>query len=417
MQFDRTGGKLAHFSCNMTVASPSPGHHGGEGSRRPTGRWQTFPRAHWPSRRSALPRRVHVSSLATTAAKGLAALPDGGAPFHGHHGGEGSRRPTGRWHAYPPGITAAKGLAALPDGGAPIPWASRRRRVSPPYRTVARLSPGHHGGEGSRRPTGRWQTFPRAHWPSRRSALPRRVHVSSLATTAAKGLAALPAGGAPFHGHHGGEGSRRPTGRWHAYPPGITAAKGLAALPDGGAPIPWASRRRRVSPPYRTRGAPSHGHIGRADARPSLGEGMFLHVHHGGEGPDGGMFLPGHHGGEGARRPTGRWYAFPQAHWPSILLRQGYGGQGRSALSRRVHVSSLATTAAQGLVALPNCGAPIHGLIGRASSFPVIPGKSIHVTMTGQNSPRWDSYCRPRPPPRHCASLPIPDIRIRNLDR
>ena len=171
MQFDRTGGKLAHFSCNMTVASPSPGHHGGEGSRRPTGRWRayplgitaakglaalpdawrTFPRAHWPSRRSALPRRGHVSPRASR------------------------RRRAGRWHV--------------------SPRASRRRRGSSPYRTVVRLptgslaehppSPrlrrtrtlgplsasacfftGNNGGAGARCPTKLWCAYPRAHWPS-----------------------------------------------------------------------------------------------------------------------------------------------------------------------------------------------------------------------------------------------------------
>ena len=109
------------------------------------------------------------------------------------------------------------------------------------------------------------------------------------------------------------------------HPTGSAAAKGLATLPDGG--------------------APSHGHLGRAssfakatedkDARPSRGEGRF---HHGYDGelsrrPAGrGEPSHGHGGGEGSRRPTGRCYAFTLAHWPSLLLRQGYGGQGRSAL-------------------------------------------------------------------------------------
>ena len=184
--------------------------------------------------------------------------------------------------------------------------AQQRRRVSPPYQPRAHIHPG---------------------------------------TTAAKGLAALPDGGIPFYGHDGGERvlppyqtvARVPTGTLaeqtlgpppasYTFPLGTAAAKGLAALPDGGAPF--------------------HGRVGRAssfakatedkDARPSHG---IVH------------FLPRHNSGEGSRRPTGRWRDFLRAPWPSILLRQGYGGQGRSALPH-------GTTVANGLAALPAGGKP-----------------------------------------------------------
>jgi hypothetical protein len=61
------------------------------------------------------------------------------------------------------------------------------------------------------------------------------------------------------------------------------------------------------------------------------------------------VFPSGHDGGEGACRPTS-WSAFLRAPWPSILLRQGYGGQGRSALPSDFPPG---TTAAKGLAALP----------------------------------------------------------------
>jgi len=83
--------KLSALSCAF--------HHrddGGEGSRRPTRWWCAFPRAPWPSRRSALPPQRQVSPWAQAAAKGLAALPDS-------------------VETPPRGMTAAKGLSALPD--------------------------------------------------------------------------------------------------------------------------------------------------------------------------------------------------------------------------------------------------------------------------------------------------------------
>jgi hypothetical protein len=45
-----------------------------------------------------------------------------------------------------------------------------------------------------------------------------------------------------------------------------------------------------------------------------------------------GVFHPGHGGADGAAPSHGGGAQFLRAHWPSILLRQGYGGQGRSAL-------------------------------------------------------------------------------------
>ena len=53
------------------------------------------------------------------------------------------------------------------------------------------------------------------------------------------------------------------------------------------------------------------------------------------------------------------WCAIPRAHWPSILIRPGYGGQGRSALPRLFHVHFGRTSSfcqdygGQGLSALP----------------------------------------------------------------
>ena len=91
----------------------------------------------------------------------------------------------------------------MPEYGAPQ-W----RRVSPPYRTVARFSTGtlaeqtlglpRHGmfSQGHKRrrrvspPTGRWHDFLRAPWPSRRSALGMACFPKG--TTVAKGLATLP---------------------------------------------------------------------------------------------------------------------------------------------------------------------------------------------------------------------------------
>jgi len=152
--------------------------------------------------------------LGTASAKGLAALPDIGAPSPMARRRRRGSPPYLAWRAFPRGTAAAKGLAALPAVarvptgtlakhppsprlrrtrtlGPPPAWltflrARRRRRVSPPYQTLAHLPPWHGGGEGSRRPTRRWRDFLRAPWPSIRSALPH-------GTTAAKGLAALPA--------------------------------------------------------------------------------------------------------------------------------------------------------------------------------------------------------------------------------
>jgi len=126
-------------------------------------------------------------SRGTTAAKWLAALPTGGMISHGHNGGEGSRRPTKPWLTFPHGTTATKGLAALPHGA-----------------------------------------------------------VSHRATTAVKGLAALPAGGTPFSGLppfpfifpipaiHISIIPKIPViSAKKRFPRDTTAAKGLATLPVG----------------------------------------------------------------------------------------------------------------------------------------------------------------------------------------
>jgi len=159
-------------------------------------------------------------------------------------------------------------------------------------------------------------------------------------------------------------------------------------------------------PEYKSVGAPFYGHLGRAssfakatedkDARPSLSLKSLLSL------PTACHALP----------VIPKISTIPISLIPTIPVipaeRPPY---------RTVACFPTGTTATKGLADLPDIGASFIGHIGRASSFPVIPGKSVRVTMTGQNSPRWDSYCRPRPPPRHCASLPIPDIRFRNLDR
>jgi len=190
---------------------------------------------------------------------------------------------------------------------------------------------GNTGGEGSRRPTKRRRTFPRARrrgrsralpwrwqpflrvpWPSRRSALPRLVH--------------LPA----WH-----ERRRRvspPYRQWCDFPLARTAAKGLAALPNGGEPSPGHAGADGAAPSHGG-GNLSSGYLGLADARPSRGSCTFLHGTNGGEayrhwhdfstGTNGGQslaalppmarFPPGTNGGEGPSRPYRHWHDFPRA--------------------------------------------------------------------------------------------------------
>jgi len=68
----------------------------------------------------------------------------------------------------------------------------RRRRGSPPYRTVACVSTGHDGGEGSRRPIIRWGAFPRG----------------TTARTEARPPAAMACFSTGNNGAHGGAPSR-----------------------------------------------------------------------------------------------------------------------------------------------------------------------------------------------------------------
>jgi len=52
----------------------SAGHHGDQGAGRPTKRRHTFPRAHWPSRRSALPSLLSLLSLPSLSLSSLKSL-------------------------------------------------------------------------------------------------------------------------------------------------------------------------------------------------------------------------------------------------------------------------------------------------------------------------------------------------------
>jgi len=174
--------------AEQTLGPPSAracfptGNDGGEGSRRPTKRWHTFPRAWRRGRSRALPGVSPRASLALLAH--LVFSPSSPASLSRISSPASPAR-------LPTGMTAAKGLVALPNGGTP--------------------STGANGGEGSRRPTKRWRGFPRASWPpSVRACFPR-------ATTAAKGLAALPNGGTPSLGQRRRPGSGRPTKRWHTF--------------------------------------------------------------------------------------------------------------------------------------------------------------------------------------------------------
>jgi hypothetical protein len=62
--------------------------------------------------------------------------------------------------------------------------------------------------------------------------------------------------------------------------------------------------------------------------------------------------------------PTVKRHDFPRAPWLSILLRQGYGGQGRSTLPLRHPRQRPGWLAAQ-----PSNGMISHGHLGRAASF------------------------------------------------
>jgi len=140
-------------------------------------------------------------------------------------------------------------------------------------------------------------------------------------------------GGAVFHGHDGADVRLRQSygadraAPSRAFPPvATTAAKGLAALPNGGALF--------------------HGRLGRADARPSHGAGMFPYRHDGADG------------------------AAPSRAFPPVV-----------------------TTAAKGLAALPNGGTPSLGQRRRGRSralpgvFPRIPLALLAHLVFSPSSP------------------------------
>jgi hypothetical protein len=79
------------------------------------------------------------------------------------------------------GTAAARGLAALPDNCDIFHGQQRRRRGSPPYRMLAHFPTGATARTEPRPPHGGGARFPRAQWPSRRSALPRRWRTFPLA--------------------------------------------------------------------------------------------------------------------------------------------------------------------------------------------------------------------------------------------
>jgi len=164
-------GASFHGHIGRADARPSCGdgmqlhvHGGGEGSRRPTEYWHVFlrarrrrrvslpyhiliPRAPWPSRRSALPRRWHATSRARRRRRVS-------PPYRQRHAF--LRGKTARTEARPPtrvstDTAAAKGLAALPTIPCPMSRVPAKRVPCP----MSRVSPMRPGSEGSRRLTSR----------------------------------------------------------------------------------------------------------------------------------------------------------------------------------------------------------------------------------------------------------------------
>ena len=134
-------GRVAHFSCNMTVAHLPMGTLAEGRFSHGIPRQPAFPTGTLAEQTLGPPAARTCFSPCTTPAKGLVDLPDGGAPSHGHLG----------------------------------------RADARPSRGEGMFLHGQRRWPGSGRSTGRWPAFPRAPWPSRRSALPRRGHGSLLA--------------------------------------------------------------------------------------------------------------------------------------------------------------------------------------------------------------------------------------------
>ena len=205
------------------------GHHGGEGSRR------------------------YAKSLANFALGSLAEQTLG-PPSASHIFQRGRRRrrvsppyqtvayvlectlaeqtlgPPSASHIFLRAQTAAKGIAALPNRGI-LFHVHPGRADARPSLCIAHLSSGTNCGEGSRRPTRRWRTLHQEPWPSRRSALPR--HRTS------------------FSWHDVGEGYRRYTKSLANFALGNLAEQTLGP-PSASLIFQRARRRGRVSPPYQT---------------------------------------------------------------------------------------------------------------------------------------------------------------------
>jgi len=108
-------------------------------------------------------------------ADGAAPSRNGGSPFpRATAAARDAGRPYQTIAAPFPRATAAARDAGppLPDGGL-LFHVHLGRADARPSRGIPRISTDPNCVEGARRPTRRWPIFPRAPWPSRRSALPR----------------------------------------------------------------------------------------------------------------------------------------------------------------------------------------------------------------------------------------------------
>jgi len=79
-------GAMAEQTLALGGVHVALGNSGGQGLAAPTACWLTFPLARRRGRSRALPRRLAFTRV-TTAAKGLAALPHGGARFPRRYAG------------------------------------------------------------------------------------------------------------------------------------------------------------------------------------------------------------------------------------------------------------------------------------------------------------------------------------------